>query len=190
VGRERVMNILGNIVTLRAIEEEDLPILHGWANDPVLQDILGDIHFPSSMIFHREWFKKTTMDRVNHRFAVEAPGVGLIGLSSIIELDWRNGHAHHGLLLGVASTRGKGYGTDAVMATMRYAFDEMHLERLNGSRIEYNKLSELFYRKLGWVDEGSQKNYYFRRGKYWDRIVNRILREEYYQLVEKTKYWG
>jgi RimJ/RimL family protein N-acetyltransferase len=176
-------------VTLRAIEEEDLPTLHKWANDPVLQNILGDIHFPSSRIFHKEWFEHITGDLLNRRFAVDALGYGIIGISSIIDIDWRNNHAYHGLLLGDAATRGRGYGTDAVMATMRYAFDEMHLERLNGSRIEYNKLSEQFYRKLGWVDEGSQKNYFFRRGKYWDRIINRVLKEEYYQLVERTKYW-
>ena len=185
------MNILGNIVTLRAIEEEDLPTLHKWANDPVLQNMLGDIHFPSSRMFHKEWFERMTKDLLNLRFAVEAPGVGLIGISSIMDISWRNNHAYHGLLLGESGTRGKGYGTDAVMATMRYAFDEMHLERLNGSRIEYNLASRsLYIGKLGWTEEGSQKNYYYRAGRYWDRIVTRILREEYYQLVKKTEYWG
>ena len=94
-------------------------------------------------------------------------------------------------MLGNKDTRGKGYGTDAVMATMRYAFDELHLERLNGSRIEYNKASHALYtKKLRWVEEGARKNYYYRKGRYWDQMATRILRTEYEQLVEDTKYWG
>ena len=43
------MNIKGKKIILRAIEEEDLKILHQWANDPMTQDMIGNLHFPSSM---------------------------------------------------------------------------------------------------------------------------------------------
>jgi RimJ/RimL family protein N-acetyltransferase len=185
------MNIKGKRVTLRAIEETDLPLLHRWANDPELQDILGVIHFPSSMDFHRSWFAGLRGDQLNQRLAIDAPDVGLMGISSIINIDWRNNHAWHGVMLGDVDVRGKGYGLDAVMATMRYAFDEMHLERLDGSIIEYNKTSYSFYcGKLGWKEEGRRKSYYFRRGRYWDQIVVGITRADYRALVEANGYWG
>jgi RimJ/RimL family protein N-acetyltransferase len=184
------MNIKGNIVTLRAIEEEDLPLLHQWANDPDLQDLLGDIHFPSSMDFHRDWFQRQKNDQLNKRFAVDAPEIGLIGISSVIEIDWRNRHAYHGLMLGSNAVRSKGYGTDAVMTTMRYAFDELNLERLNGGRIEYNEISGVFYKKLGWEDEGLIRNYFFRKGRYWNRIVTGVVKEDYDRVVKATNYWG
>jgi len=184
------MNIKGKKIILRAIEESDLKILHKWANDTDLQDLIGPIHFPSSMDFHKLWFEKLKDDQLNQRLAIEIPNKGIIGISSLINIDWRNNHAWHGIMIGSNSVKGKGYGIDAVMATMRYAFDELHLERLDGSIIEYNKVSYNFYcNKLGWKEEGRRKNWFFRRGRYWDDIVVGITKKDYLELVNNTKYW-
>jgi RimJ/RimL family protein N-acetyltransferase len=76
------------------------------------------------------------------------------------------------------------------MATMRYAFDEMHLERLDGSIIDYNAASYSFYcGKLGWKEEGRRRNYYFRKGRYWDQIVVGITRQDYGELIRGNRYW-
>src|ERR1700722_9545493 len=109
------MNIKGKVLLLRAIEENDLEVLHKWANDPEMQDTIGYVHFPSSMDFHRTWFQGLKNDQLNQRFAIEAPEVGIIGISSIISIDWRNNHAWHGVMIGEPNTRGKGYGIDSVM---------------------------------------------------------------------------
>ena len=184
------MNIAGNKIILRAIEEEDLELLHKWANDPITQDIIGNIHFPSSFAFQKNWFDSLQKDSLNQRFAIEVPEMGIIGISSIINIDWKNNHAWHGIVLGDKNIRGKGYGIDTVMATMRYAFDEMHLERLDGSIIEYNKVSYSFYcDKLGWKEEGRRKNYYYRKGRYWDQIIVGITKDNYYDLLKENNYW-
>ena len=184
------MNIKGKKILLRAIEEDDLPLLHKWANDPSSQDIIGDIHFPSSMQFHKKWFENLQNDVLNQRFAIEAPEIGLIGISSIMKIDWRNNHAWHGIILGDKDIRGKGYGIDVVMTTMRYAFEELHMERLDGSMIEYNEISISFYlNKLGWKEEGRRRNYYYRKGKYWDQIVVGITKYDYEELIKKINYW-
>jgi RimJ/RimL family protein N-acetyltransferase len=184
------MNIEGNIVTLRAIEETDLVQLHKWANDPQTQDIMGHIHFPSSMDFHKTWFQQLKTDDLNHRFAIELPMQGIIGISSLMNIDWRNNHGYQGIMIGDSSYRGKGYSKDALLATMRYAFDELHLERLEGNIIEYNTVSYSFYTKLGWKEEGRKRNFYFRRGRYWDQIFVSILKNEYYNLVTELNYWS
>ncbi|MBC7572831.1 MAG: GNAT family N-acetyltransferase [Herminiimonas sp.] len=186
------MNIVGKKLTLRAIELRDLPLLHQWANDPVTQDGIGELHFPSSMDFHQAWFDGLKNDRLNHRFVVDVPDVGIIGISSIVNIDWRNSHAWHGLVLGDASHRGKGYGIDAIMATMRFAFDELNLERLDGSMIEYNEHSIATYcgRHLGWKEEGRKRNYFFRKGRFWDQVVVGITKTDYVELVEKSGYWN
>ena len=184
------MNILGKVLTLKAIEESDLETLHKWANDPETQDIMGGIHWPSSLDFHKDWFKKNRDSENDQRFAIHAPDLGLVGTSSLVNIDWRNSHAWHGIMLGDANIRGKGYGKDAVMATMRYAFDELHLERLDGQMIEYNEASIAFYcGKLGWREEGRRRNWFYRRGRYLDQVVVGVTREDYNQLIEETGYW-
>lgn len=184
------MNIQGKIVTLRAIEEADVPILHQWANDPDLQELLEGRYFPTPLNFHRDWFYNLKNEPTRKRFAVDVTGLGIIGLSSLVDIDYKNGHAHHGLMLGDKDIRGKGYGKDAVMTTMRYAFDELRLERLNGSRIESNVASEVFYNKLGWKDEGRRTHYYYRNGRFYDQIISRILKNDYIYVVESSGYWS
>lgn len=185
------MHILGKIVRLRAVEESDLEKLHYWANDPVTQDLIGPIHFPSSMDFHQNWFQKLKNDPLNLRFVIELPDKKIIGLSSLMNIDWRNRHAWHGVMIGAEEARGQGHGLDAIMATMRYAFDELHLERLDGSMIETNKASRAVYcsKFVGWKEEGIRRNYFFRKGRYWDQILVGITRADYDAVIGKTKYW-
>ncbi len=185
------MNIQGISTTLRAIEEEDLTVLHKWSNNTELQKAMGNIHFPSSRSFHKSWFEKTLDDTHNQRFAIETKDHGLIGISSLMKIDWRNNNAWHGIMLGDKDTRGKGYAFDAVMATMRYAFDELHLNRLDGQMIEYNIASIKFYcKKLGWKEEGRAREWYYTQGRYWDRVIVGITKKDYLQLVEETGYWN
>ena len=185
------MRILGKLVVLRAIEEDDLPHLSRWANDPVTQDGIGEIHFPSSLDFHQDWFVRLKDDRLNQRFVVEVPDVGVIGISSVMNIDWRNRHAWHGLVIGESGHRGKGYGVDAILATMRYAFDELNLERLDGSMIAYNQVSIDTYcgDKVGWKEEGRRRNYFYRKGSYWDQVVVGVTRSDYAGLLDRTNYW-
>jgi RimJ/RimL family protein N-acetyltransferase len=185
------VNIVGRIVTLRAVEERDLELLHKWANDPVTQDGIGEIHFPSSLDFHESWFRALKDDPLNQRFVVQAPDGGATGISSLMGIDWRNRHAWHGLVIGEHDRRGEGLGTDAVMATMRYAFEELGLERLEGAMIEYNQASIAFYcgMRLGWKQEGRRGSYFYRKGRYWDQVLVGITKSEYLSLVEETGYW-
>ena len=185
------MNILGKKVILRAIEKTDLNLLHQWSNNPKMQYTMGEIHFPSSYEFHLDWYENIRNDKLSQRFAIEVPNLGLIGVSSLINIDWKNRHAWHGVFLGDKEIRSKGYGLDAVMATMRYAFDELNLERLDGSIIEHNNLSYSFYcKKLGWNEEGRKRNYYFSGGRYWDQIIVGINKENYYLMIDKNNYWN
>lgn len=186
------MNILGKRVLLRAIEEEDLPLLHRWANDPEIWANLGGWHFPSSFDSMKAWFAGLRTDQLNQRFAIETrDGRELIGTANLVSIDWKNNHAFHGMMLGPLDLRGKGYGLDTVMAVMRYAFDELHLERLDGDIIEHNEPSyRLYVGKCGWKEEGRLRRWHFRQGRYWDKIVVGVTRDDYAELLNTNDYWA
>jgi RimJ/RimL family protein N-acetyltransferase len=184
------MNIHGRNVVLRAIEEGDLPSLHKWSNDPEILYMLGGWHFPSSMEIQRKWFSSIQSDHLNQRFAIDAPDLGLIGTVNLVEIDWKNNHAFTGLMLGDKDVRGKGYGVDTFMAIERFAFEELHLARLDGTVIEYNEIAlSMITKKCGWKVEGRQRNWYFRRNRYWDRIIVGITRQDYADLLTQNHYW-
>lgn len=186
------MSVPGKVVSLRAVEEADLPLLHQWANDESLWRLLGGWRFPSSFESARAWFSSLQSDQTNHRWAIEAIETGeLIGTANLTGLDWKNRHAHHGMMLGPLDMRGKGYGRDTVMAVMRYAFDELGLERLDGDIIEFNEASHrLYVGKCGWQEEGRQRRWHYREGRFWDRIIVGVTREDYAALIAATDYWA
>lgn len=184
------MNIHGKKIKLRAIELSDLELLHNWANNPEIQYLLGGWHFPTNMEDQKKWFNTLDVNSKNQRFIIETTEKDIIGTANIVDIDWKNKNAFHGMLLGEKNTRGKGYALDTVMAIMRYAFEELGLERLDGSMIEYNIASIKFYtEKCGWKEEGRQRNWYFRKNKYWDRILVGITKEDYIELINRNNYW-
>lgn len=183
------MNIKGKTVTLRAIEKEDLSLLHKWSNDPEINYMLGGWHFPSSQQDQEKWFNNLSLSGLNQRFAIDAPSTGLIGMANLVDINWKDRNAFHGMLLGDKDIRGKGYGRDTIMAISRYSFEELGLMRLDGSMIEYNEASINAYLKCGWKIEGRKKNYYFRKNQWWDHIIVGITKEDYFDLIKTNNYW-
>lgn len=184
------MNIIGKKVILKAIETEDLNCLNQWANDPEIQYWLGGWHFPTSFNDIQTWHNNLNTNSTNQRFSIFTNDLGLIGTANLVEIDWKNKNAFHGMLLGNKEIRGKGYAVDTVMAIMRYAFEELGLQRLDGSMIEYNQASlKMYIEKCGWKVEGSKKQWYFRKNKFWDKIIVGITRDDYFNLIEENNYW-
>jgi RimJ/RimL family protein N-acetyltransferase len=185
------MNIKGKKVILKAIEVEDLQQLNKWGNDPEIQYWLGGWHFPTSMNDIQKWHSNLSVNSLNQRFAIHTEELGIIGTLNLVDIDWKNKNAFHGMLLGDKDIRGCGYGVDSVMAIMKFAFEELGLNRIDGSMIEYNYASlKLYVEKCGWKIEGRQKNWYFRKNQYWDRIMVGITKEDYFDLVDKIDYWN
>lgn len=185
------MNIVGKKVTLRAIELSDVALLNKWANAPELWDKLGGWHFPYSELSTEKWIINiNNNDMKNQVFAIESPEHGIIGTANLVNIDWKNKNAFHGMMLGDKDTRGRGYAQDVVMAIMRYAFDELGLNRLDGDMIASNDVSISFYtKKCGWEIEGIKKGWFYRKGKFLDKVVVGITKEQYYQFVSDIDYW-
>ncbi len=185
------MSIPGRKVRLRAVEEADLPQLQAWANDEVLWSNLGGWRFPTSFDSIRTWFAGLKSDPANLRLVIEAlEGGALLGTANLVDIDWKNRHATHGVMLGDPAMRGRGYGFDTVMAVMRYAFEELNLERLDSDIIEYNQPSyRLYVGKCGWTEEGRQRRWHYRQGRYWDKILIGVTRDDYAALARSSGYW-
>lgn len=186
------MNIVGKKITLRAIEVNDIPLLHQWSNDPEIWNLLGGWHFPYSERNTQKWFENIDNNNlINHVFAITTEKDGLIGTANLVNIDWKNKNAFHGMVIGNKKNRGRGYAQDTVMTIMRYAFDELGLNRLDGDMISYNKLSINFYKKrCGWEVEGFKSKWFYRNGEYHDKVIVGITKEKYKTFVKSTSYWN
>ena len=184
------MNIKGKRVTLRAIEKEDLELLHQWSNDPEINYMLGGWHFPSSKQDQEKWFASLSLTSNNQRFAIDTEDLGLIGMANLVDINWKDRNAFHGMLLGNKNTRGKGLGIDTVMAIGRYAFEELGLMRMDTTIISNNEPSlGVYTKKCGWTIEGIKKNYFYRKSQWLDQVVLGISKEDYFKLIKENKYW-
>lgn len=181
------MNIKGDKVLLRAIKKEDLPLLHKWSNDPEINYMLGGWHFPSSEVDQEKWFNSLSLTSNNQRFAIETEELGLIGMANLVDINWKDRNAFHGMLLGEES-RGKGFGVDTVTAINKYVFEELGFMRMDTTIISYNDASLAVYtKKCGWKVEGIKKNHYFRKNQWWDQIVVGITRDDYDEFLKNAK---
>ena len=174
------MNIVGNKVVLRAIEEEDLPLLHIWANDPEIWRMLTNWYFPISKKEQKKWFENLSLNSVNQRFGIHVEGEGLIGTANLMDINWKDRNARQGIMIGQKHLRGRGYGEDTIRTIMKYAFEELCLNRLDANIIAYNKPSLGVYEKCGWKREGIRKDWYFRQNRFWDKVLIGITRKEYF----------
>lgn len=179
------MNLIGEKVILRALEKEDIEFLREMLNDPEMESLVIGWSFPISKYEQEKWYEKTVHDKQNLKFAIQTKEGELIGLATLGKVDWKNRRATHGIKLSKNAPKGKGYATDAVMAVMKYAFEELQLNRLDGSWFEHNIASQKLYTKCGWVIEGNIRQSVFKNNNYHNEVIVGILREEYYELIGK-----
>ena len=181
------MNIQDRNITLRAIELEDLTQLQVWANDQDIQYMLGGWHFPTNMNDQQNWYNTLSCSSNNQRFMVINNDGIKIGMANLVNINFKDGNAEHGLLLDQKYQR-QGYGYSVVMTMMKYAFNELRLNRLETTIISNNQPSlNLFINKCGWQQEGVLRKWYFRQGQFIDKVILGILKEDYINLVEAEK---
>ncbi len=178
------MNIYGNKVVLRALEPKDMPFLLEMINDPEMERMVIGWSFPTSEKQQMDWYNRVITDQKNFRLAIEYEGM-FVGVSTLVKIDWKNRSADHGIKLCNHTPKRKGIGTDAVYATMKYAFEELQLNRLYSSILEYNIASQKLYTKCGWKIEGCYRQSVFKNNTYHDEWPTAILREEYLEWKQQ-----
>ncbi|WMM24330.1 GNAT family protein [Tissierella sp. MB52-C2] len=185
------MNIRGKFVTLRAMEEEDQELLREMVNDPDIEKMVGGYSFPISKSQQNNWFNNNVNNQNNIRLIIETEEDGAVGFANIVNIDWKNRSAFHGIKIANKKFRSRGIGTDTVMAVMRYAFEELQLNRLDGTIIKYNEPSrKLYCDKCSWKVEGIKRKSVFKQNDYHDELIVGILKEEYEELIKLNNYWS
>jgi RimJ/RimL family protein N-acetyltransferase len=174
----------GKKVILRPLETTDIGPLQVWINNEELRRNFL-VFRPMSREDEQDWFEKIRKDPQSFLFAMCAHDGTLIGNIGLIAIDWVHRFATSGTLIGDPNFRNKGYGTDAKMLLLNYAFNTLNLNRVNSGAIEFNERSQRYNQKCGYKIEGRERAKYFKDGKYWDHIVLGVLREEWLPLWDE-----
>ena len=169
--------ILGEKITLRAIEKRDVELLRSWRNHPDMSKYLFS-HMPISEIQQAGWYERTASDERNQIFMVDDPTGQTIGYVQLSRIDYKNRSVEIGIHIGPEG-QGKGYGRDAFHTLMRFAFREMNMHRVYLQVSDFNSRAVALYEKMGFREDGRLRDAVFQDGRYHDVIVMSILESEF-----------
>lgn len=173
----------GEKVILRPVRRSDIEYFLKWFNDSEVTQYLG-MYLPMTEMAEEKFIEDLGSAAAGTRvmFVIEAvednnnKPIGSIGLSNIHPKDH---HAVFGIAIGEKAYWSKGYGTEAARLIIRYGFEQLNLHRITSSAISFNERSLRLHLRVGFKEEGRQREAIFRNGAYHDHVVFGMLRKEW-----------
>ncbi|TCS93456.1 GNAT family N-acetyltransferase [Hazenella coriacea] len=168
-------------IRLRKMTSADVELYHKWRNDmEVMQSTnpfldLYDIEETKDFVNHVILGSNTSKSYM----ILDKESGTPIGITSLINIDFKNRHAECIIDIGEKSHWGKGFGTEAMTLLLEYAFLEMNLNRVSLRVFSFNKKAINLYEKLGFKHEGTSRQCLFRRGVWHDIVHMGLLQNEY-----------
>lgn len=170
-----------NKIILRKMTSEDIDLYHQWRNDiEVMQSTapLLDVYniketeeFVTNVILGSHFSKSYII--------VEKKSDKPIGVTSLINLDYKNRNAECIIDIGDKEAWGKGFGAEAMNLLLDFGFLEMNLHRISLRVFSFNSRAIKLYEKLGFQWEGTLRESIFRGGQWHDILQMSILKNEY-----------
>jgi RimJ/RimL family protein N-acetyltransferase len=179
----------GALVRLAAPAEEDAIAFARWSEDAeYLRALDTDYAYPVSVKEFTDRLASESEDAKTVAFRLRTVADDrLIGFVALHSIEWNNRAAMVAIGIGDAGYRGKGYGSEALRLVLRYAFEELNLERVGLDVIATNERAIHAYEKAGFKREGAMRGAVLRDGRRVDRIIMGILLDEWEASLENQK---
>ena len=182
--------LIGKLIRLRPVEEEDLALLVRWRNEPRIW--VGFFNkFPLSMGGQKAWYADLGRDPARKLFMIctlvnDAP-VGTIGLDHV---DFPNQSAEFGnLLIGEIDALGKGFAEEATCLLLAYCFQRLNINRVYLKAYADNGEAIRLYERCGFRREGILREAQFEGGRFLDVLVMSLLRREFVPPLQESEPW-
>jgi RimJ/RimL family protein N-acetyltransferase len=184
----RIVFRVGKRLYLRPISREDISQMTVWMNDPDTTRFLSMVH-PMSLEGELKWFENTETNKgKNVIFAIVLKDSDeMIGVMGLHGIDHLHGIATTGSYIGKEEYRGKGYGTEAKMLVLEYAFNTLNLRKICSFVYDFNLRSKRCLEKCGYRVEGVLKKQHYRNGEYRDDVLLAIFKEDFFPVWEEYK---
>jgi RimJ/RimL family protein N-acetyltransferase len=133
-----------------------------------------------------QWFEEmqAKQGREHVYLGIFTPDGELLGDVQLSNIDWRFRTAHLGGSIARSEERGQGYGTDAALTLLRYGFDHLDLHRVTAVAAEYNTAAQHALEKLGFQQEGRERQVIYCAARRWDRLIYGLLCHEFKARLE------
>lgn len=176
--------IRGDKVYLTELDRANAETIRAWLNDPEVHRYLMVGHVPLTREEEDRFYDAQASSNDSFVFEIHLAedgryigNVGLAGVSLV------HRHAEIGIVIGSKDDWGKGYGGDAIVACLRFAFLTLGLHSVCIRTDEHHERALGLYRKLGFIETGREPEWVYREGRFADHVVLHMLDSEY-----RTRY--
>lgn len=178
--------LYGEQVFLARPTPEDIPVIAGWSHDTgYYRSLRRGISYPETAAAYDEWFSSMIKEESGFPFSIRRRSDdALVGWLAIREIYWQARHCTFVIGVDPAHQR-RGYGTDAVRVMLRYAFQELNLNRVELAVIQYNEAGIRAYQNVGFKHEGTLHASVYRDGEYYDVLMMGMLRADWEPLYDQ-----
>lgn len=177
----------GKKTLLCPLEVTDAPVIYRGINNPDAYSFLLNTH-PKGLGFEQEWIasnqKPSEKDITVGICTFENVLIGTMGLHRI---DHLNGTATTGSVIFDEKYRNQGYGSDAKMVLLDYAFNFLGLHLIESRAIGFNNRSAAYSQKCGYKVEAKLRSRFYRFGERHEEIILSVIRNEWLPLWEEYK---
>lgn len=178
--RKRTRKLAGQGVQLRRHDRANYQLYARWYGDEEIWRLTSWMAEPMHEVGVKRLFEDREASSLEDSFAIHKEGeeepIGVISLMNISEA---NASADLSVIVGERKDRDQGLGTEAIRVILRYAFEELGLNRVGLSVFEFNEAAISAYEKLGFEREGRMQRAIRRDEEYHDAILMRILDSEW-----------
>lgn len=166
-------------VYLRAIDRTDIEQNTIWINSEYISDIMG---YLPVMPFSQQidWFEKLKNDKSRLIFAIcLKESKKYIGNTGLGKIDFINRHTMFSIFIADQTYHNKGIGSTVTRLMLDFAFKRLNLNKVYLQTSERFVSAVKMYEKFGFQKDGVLRQHYYSRGKFEDKIIYSILKEEY-----------
>lgn len=183
-GREEdELELKGKRVRLTPLRLKNIYKHFEWNNDPELNRLDSEVPYEKeSFGDFKQRFEQMVYHPVpqNRDFEILTTDDTLIGLAYAVGISEHNKHCTVGITIGDRDYWGGGYGRDALEVMLDYCFRTLGMHRVSTETFEYNEAWRKLVRDAGFQCDGSERDYLYRDGEYFDKEIYSMLAEEYF----------
>ena len=176
----------GSRIYLGPVLKEDLPFLTVSINDPEISQFLT-VDEPMTEQDEEKWLASLSDQKTgNIVLAIRlVENNEIIGTQGLYHISHKDGTATMGYCIGRKDLWGKGYGTEAQMVLLEYAFNTLNLHKVSAEVYDFNPRSKRCLEKCGYVVEGVQKKHRYRNGRRVDCHMLAVFKKTFLPLWKK-----
>lgn len=182
------MQLVGELIHLRALEPTDLNQLYKWENDSTIWSVSGTL-VPFSKFVLEEFVTQVHQDIYTNkqlRLMIdlkyfdeddEDETTRSIGCVDLFDFDPKNKRAGIGILIADKADRGRGYATEALHLIMDYGFDVLDLHQIYSNIRVENESSVSLFKRAGFEVTGLKQDWIYEQGKFYDEYTLQLIKK-------------